>query len=237
MRTISRLWRIVIHPRRTSRAILRDESIYASLAVVLGFALVLSLMFLVSHFRGDYPPPPKDLETWIETWGEFAMLPFVKIPAENYRLAQALFFTPLILGTWILMAGTARVLSLLWGGRVSFARYLNLFGFSFFAFWILGSVLDMIYSGLLSRHVLLALRGVYGPTAKMFFANFPTLMWTIVVGLGGVYNAIVFHESEKASHESEQAAQEAERTSWLKAALVGVATFFWPIVLISLLAR
>jgi hypothetical protein len=209
---------------------LQDENIHASLAVVLGFALVLSFLFLVSHFRGDYPPPPKDLETWIETWGEFAMLPFVKIPAEDYRLAQALFFTPLILGTWILMAGTARTLSLLWDGRVSFAQYLNLFGFSFFTFWILGSVLDMVYSGLLGRHMLQALRGGNGPLVKMVFAQFPSLMWTIVLGLGGVYNAIV-------SHEGEQAAQETRWTSGLKAALVGVATFFWPMVLISLLVR
>ena len=223
MRTIGRLWRIVISPRLTSREILQDENIHASLAIVLGFALVLSLLFLVSHFRGDSPPPPQDLETWIETWGEFAMLPFVKVPAEDYRLAQALFFTPLILGTWILMAGTARVLSLLWGGKVGFAQYLNLFGFSFFTFWILGSVLDTVYSGLLGRHVLQALRGAYGPLAKMVFANFPSLIWTIVLGLGGVYNAIVSHEDE--------------RCSWLKAALVGVATFFWPMLLISLLVR
>ncbi len=223
MRTISRLWRIVIHPRRTSREILQDRNIHASLAVVLGFALVLSLLFLLSHFRGDYPPPPQDLETWIETWGEFAMLPFVKIPAENYRLAQALFFTPLIFGTWILMAGTARVLSLLWGGKVTFAQYLNLFGFSFFTFWILGSVLDTVYSSLLGRHVLQALRGSYGPLVRTVFANFPALMWTVVLGLGGVYNAIVTHESEQ--------------FSGFKAALVGVTTFFWPMVLISLLVR
>jgi hypothetical protein len=223
MRTIGRLWRIVVYPRRTSREILQDRSIHASLAIVLGFALVLSLLFLISHFRGDYPPPPQDLETWIETWGEFAMLPFVKIQAEHYRLAQAIFFTPMMLGTWLLMAGTARVLSLLWGGKVSFEQYLNLFGYSFFAFWILGSVLDTIYSGLLGRHVLQALRGEYGPLAKMVFANFPSLMWTIVLGLGGVYNAIASHE--------------AEQFSWLKAALVGAATFFWPMVLISLLVR
>lgn len=223
MQTASHLWGMILHPRKTSREILKQKSVASSLAIVLGFALVLALLFLISHLVQDYPPPPEELQTWVETWGEFAMLPFLKIPAERYRLAQAMFAIPLVLAIWILMAGSARLLSILFGGRVTFEQYLNLFGHSFFAFWILAQLLDFTYSTLWGDFVLPALRLAYGPLIQSVVAFFPAAMWTLALGCGGLYNGLVAHESEN--------------FSWIKAALIGLATFLWPMVLISTLIR
>ena len=223
MKTVSKLWRIILYPRRTSRELLEQKTPTASLVIVLGFALVLALLFLLSHLAQDYPPPPEDLQTWVETWGEFAMLPFLKIPAERYRLAQALFVVPLVLAIWILMAGSARLLSVLFGGKVTFEQYLNLFGHSFFAFWILAQLLDFTYSTLLGNFVLPALRLAYGPVIRGLVAFFPAAMWTLALGCGGLYNGL--------------AAREAEKFPWIKAAPIGLVTFLWPMVLISTLIR
>lgn len=223
MNAIRNLWMIVIHPRRTSQAIAQDRSIFPSLAVVLVFGLIYALLFLMSHLAHDYPPPAGELKVWIDTWGEFAMLPFVKIPAENYRLAQAIFIIPLVLAIWLLMAGSARVLSVVWGGKVSFEQYLNVLGYSFFAFWIVGQVLDMSYSGILWPWILPALRMEYGPGIQAFCANFPSVMWTVSLSLGGLYNGIVTYELE--------------RFSLWKVVVIGLVTLAWPIVLISILLR
>lgn len=223
METISRLLRIIQHPRKVSRELLKEETVYPSLSVVLGFGIVLSLLFLYSHLQGDYPPPPGDLETWIEAWGEFSMLPFINIPVESYRLAQAIFMTPLVIAVWMLMAGSAKILSSLFGGKVSYVQYLNLFGFSFFVFWITGSFLDMVYSGIFGGFALEALRWEYGSFIRSFAVNFPPVMWTTVLSLGGIYNGIAIHEGE--------------RFSIGKTALIALVTFAWPIVLVSLLVR
>jgi hypothetical protein len=223
VKTLNRLWRIILHPRRVTGEILLEENIHSSLSVVLGFGLVLSLLFLYSYLQGDYPPPPEDLNTWIEAWGEFSMLPFVNIPPENYRLAQAIFMTPLVIAVWMLMAGSAKILSSLFGGIVSYEQYLNLFGFSFFVFWIIGSFLDVVYSGIFGTFVLEALRWDYGGSVRSFAVNFPPVMWTTLLSLGGIYNGIAVHEGEQ--------------FSIAKTALVALATFVWPIVLVSLLIR
>ena len=227
MNTLMNLLRMIVRPRRTCREVLRQETLNASLAIVLGFGIAVSLLFLRSHFARDYPPPPDELEAWIETWGEFAMLPFVKIPTERYRLAQALFMVPLSLAIWILMAGSARVLSALFGGRTTFVQYANGFGHTFYAFWALATVLDGLYTLILGDHLLRALRLEYGPLARAFVANYPSLMWTFVLGLGAVYNGLVAYESEG----SRGAA------AVLQAAAIAVATGFWPIALIILLLR
>lgn len=223
MKTLRRLVRIISHPRETSREIVSDEKINSSLSVVLGFGIILSLMFLISHLKADYPPPTDELKVWIETWGEFPMLPFVDIPAERYRLAQAIFMTPLMIAVWILMAGSAKLLSILFDGKVSYKQYLNLFGFSFYAFWIVASILDTIYSGIFGDLALKVLTMENGSTIKSVVANFPSVMWTLLLGLGGIYNAIVTHENE--------------RFSMGKTAVIGIVTFAWPILLISLLIR
>lgn len=223
MSTLRRMLGIVLHPRSLSREIMQEKNIYSSLSVVLGFAIILSVLFVISHVKANYPPKQDELDIWIETWGEFAMLPFVKIPADNYRLAQGIFMIPMMIAIWILMAGSARILSILFDGAVSFEQYLNLFGFSFFIFWIIGSILDTIYSGILGDYVLNALKMEYGSIAKTFVTYFPQVMWVGILSLGGIYNAIVVHE--------------AEQFSFIKSALTGMATFLWPIVLISTMIR
>lgn len=217
------LMRMIIRPRRTAQMLSQEGNLRSALALVLGFGMVLSLLFLGSHLRGEYPPPPDEFQVWIETWGEFAMLPFLKIPPEQYRLAQAVVVVPLVLGVWILMAGSARMLSILFGGRGAFEQYLTLFGFSFFAFWILGSLLDMGVSVLLGDFVIAALRQEHGPLIESLVAAYPPLIWTTLLGLGGIYNGIVTHELEAFPY-------------W-KTVLISLVAFLWPIVLISCLIR
>jgi hypothetical protein len=214
---------MLVHPRRTSRELAQDTSLHSASVVVLSFGLITALLFLVSHLRHDYPPPASQLDVWIETWGEFAMLPFLKIPAETYRLTLALVMLPLSVSIWILMAGTAWLFARLAGGSLSFDQYLNIFGHSFFVFWIIGQFLDLAYSVLLSPWELPALRGEYGPGAYTCFAAFPSVQWFVMLTLGAIYNGIAAHELE--------------RYSSCKAVLVAGATFIWPIVLISALLR
>lgn len=215
---------MVVHPRRTARELLSERTIYPSLIVVLGFAVLESLLSLISYLAGDYPPSPEVLRIWIETWGEFAMLPFIKVPAESYRLAMAVFMVPLMLAIWMLMAGSGRLLSVLFGrGRVSFDGYLNLFGFSIFAFLIAAVFLDALVNGVFGGFELAALRGEYGSLLRSVFVAFPAVEYTVLFGLGGVYNAIV--------------AREGEGYSIPKSAVVGFVTFLWPMVLVSLLLR
>jgi len=213
----------VVSPRVAAQEIVEVENIHSSLCLVLGFGIVLSALFLISYLKADYPPAPEDLETWIEAWGEFSMLPFVKVPVEKYRLAQAIFIIPLVMAIWILMAGSARILSTLFRGKVSFEQYLNLYGYSFFVFWIIGSALDTVYSGILGGIVLKALRMEYGILARTIAIYFAPTMWVSVLSLGGIYNAIVTHESERYSLD--------------KSVLVGMVTFAWPIISISYLIR
>ena len=51
----------------------------------------------------------------------------VKVPTQHYRLAQAIFMTPLVVAIWIWMAGSARLLSIGFGGRVTYRQYLILY--------------------------------------------------------------------------------------------------------------
>jgi hypothetical protein len=221
--TLLNLFYVVIRPRKTCRQILKQETLASSLSIVLLFGAAVGLLFLRSHLARDYPPPPADLETWIEAWGEFAMLPVLKIPAERYRLAQAIVMVPLSLAVWILMAGSASVLSALFRGRTTFAQYANLFGHSFYAFWILATLADLFYSALMGERVLRALRLEYGALARVLAVNYPALMWTGLLGLGAIYNGIMAHESEG--------------YSWPRAAAVAITTGCWPIALISVLIR
>lgn len=223
MKTLSYLFQMIIHPRRTSQALLKEKSLIPAFWVVFGFGAIFAISFLISHFKGDYPPPAEELELWIEAWGEFTMLPFIKIPAEQYRLLQAIFIVPLTLAIWILMAGSARLLSILFGGKTSFDQYASLFGFSFFVFWILATIIDAVLSGVFGEVVLSALRLEYGTTGRNLIVYFYPIMYTILFGLGGVYNAIVTIEAEHFS-------------AW-KAALIGMVTFIYADILIACLIR
>jgi hypothetical protein len=223
MKTFSYLWNMLKAPRRTSQALVEENRVRYAAALVLSYGVVNCLGMLLSALRHDYPPPPDVLAVWIKTWGEFTMLPFLKIPPENYRAFQAVIFIPLSLTIWMLMAGTAKLLSLLFKGKRSYEQFLNLLGFSFFPFLWIAAILDTIYSGYLKPFAVPALNNEYGPLAQIFFQLFPPLEYTILYGLGAVYNAI--------------AVQTAERWAAWKSVVVGALTFAWPILLITALLR
>jgi hypothetical protein len=223
MKTISYLWNMLRAPRRPSRALLAERRVHYAAVLVLSYGLFVGLGALLSALRHEYPPPPDTLALWIKAWGEFSMLPFLNIPAENYRLFVAAIGVPLALVIWMLMAGTAKLLSLLFGGKASYEQYLNLVGFGFFPFLWIAAILDGIYSGYLKPFAVPALNLEYGPLAQLFFQLFPPLEYTLLYGLGAVYNGI--------------GAQTAEDWALWKSVVVGVLTFAWPILLISTLLR
>jgi len=223
VKTLSWLWRVWLRPRQTARELLADAALSPALGVVVGFGALMSLLLLRSHLAGAYPPPPDVLAAWVEAWGEFAMLPFVKIPPEHYRLALAIGFVPLALAAWILMAGSAALLSIGFGGRLGYPEYLRLLAFSFFPAWIAASAIDAVFSGPLAPFVLSAVRGERGPAVRQLVIAFPTVMYPVVLGLGGVYNAIV--------------AGEGEHFGVLRSAAIGAVSAAWPIALTAFLLR
>ena len=121
------------------------------------------------------------------------------------------------------MGATARLLSIIFGGKLAFEQYLSLFAYSFFTFWILAHLLDISYSIVLGDFMIPALRDEYGAVVKVLVVGFPPVMWTVLLALGGIYNAIVTHEGEG--------------FPVAKAGLIGVSTFIWPVILITFLIR
>lgn len=104
-RSLAYLPKTVARPRRTAQELLAEETIHPSLIVVLGFALLESLLFLISYLAGDYPPPAGELRTWIEAWGEFAMLPFtLRGEYGTFAKSAAAAFPPC---TWVSTAWAA----------------------------------------------------------------------------------------------------------------------------------
>jgi cytochrome c biogenesis protein CcdA len=184
MTLFSFLWKMLIAPRSTSRALVEESRVRYAAALVLSYGIFNSLGFLISALRHEYPPPPEVLQVWIRTWGEYAMLPFLKIPPEQYRMFQAIILIPLSLAIWMLMAGTARLLALLFNGKVHYEGYLNLTGFGFFTFLWIAAILDTIYSGYLRQFAVPALNMEYGTAIRAFFVWFPPLEYVILYGLG-----------------------------------------------------
>jgi hypothetical protein len=223
MQVFSYLWKMLVSPRRTCQELLHEGSIRPAAAMVLVFSMLFGILNLVSYLKKDYPPDPATLKVWVDSWGEFAMLPVVKIPPESYRLFTAIIFVPLGLAIWILMAGTARLFSLLFKGKGNFDQYLKLFGFSFFLFWLIAALCDLIYSGFLDPYVVPGLQNQYGPFARGFFLYFPQLMYPVIMGLGGVYNGIAVHVLE--------------RFSLWRTILIACCTFIIPIFFIAVLIR
>ena len=214
-----RLLKIIIAPRQTARELLAEKSLKWPLIIVLLLGFISSVGFYFSYLQHAYPPPRE----MIEAWGDFAMLPFFKIPAESYRLFLAQIMVPFLLGIWILMAGSARLISILLGGKVTYKQYLILFAYSFFSFYLVASILDAIYSGLMSGMILAALRNEYGPVLRQAFIIYPMIFWPTALVLAGIYNGIV--------------CQEGEGWHWWKSVVVAAVTFIWPIVLISFIMR
>jgi len=230
MKTIKRLWQIIIYPRRTAEELVADPTPRSAFWVVLGLGLLMTFSFGLSAWQHDYPPAPDVLQTWIEAYGEFGILPFLKIPPENYRLVVAVISLPLMLSLWALMAGWARLISILFKGKVSFDQYLNLFGFSFFVFWLLAFLLDTLFEiPPLGNYLLPSLRGAYGPIARGFYTYWFSIEWTLLVALGGVWNGIVCYFSE-----SDAIGRAASRA---QAILTGLVTMAGPILAASFLIR
>jgi hypothetical protein len=210
-------------PWRSAHALPASVRVRPAALLVLGASLFLATGMFVSYLNRDYPPAPDVLKIWLDTWGEYLMLPFLKIPPESYRLFLAAIMVPLGFALWMLMAGTAKLLSLLLGGRASYEQYLVITAFSFFPFWILAGIMDSIFSGAIDGYVLQALTGQLGPFATVFWKNVPAFFYTFLYGLGGVWIGI--------------GTAGVERFKWWKAVLIAAFSFGWPMLLMSVLIR
>ncbi len=216
-------FRIVISPFRSAKALPATARVRPAALLVFGAGLFMAAGFLISYLSRVYPPSPDVLKIYIDAWGEYYMLPFLKIAPESYRLFLAIIMVPLAFAMWMLMAGTAKLLSLLMGGHASFEQYLVITAFSFFPFWILAAIIDMIFSGVIDQYVLQALTGQFSPFARIFWINFPMFFYTILYGLGGMWIGI--------------SAAGVERFQWWKAVPVALLSFGWAMLLISALLR
>jgi hypothetical protein len=215
------LLRMLIRPVRASREIARQTSIRPAVWVVLAFTIYLAVSFALG--QKAYPPPAHELEVWIKTWGSFVMLPVVNIPPEHYRIFQAVIMLPLIGAAWLLMAGSARWLAKLFGGKAAFHVWLNQVVFAFFPFWIIAILLDTMFSGVFGGYLVPAVEMQYGPFWHDFVVYFPQFMYTIVYGIGAVYTGIAAYQTERFA-------------AW-KGAIIGWAVFIWPTLIGVLIFR
>ena len=227
MKTFNAMFRgmggMLFHPRRSARELAADARLRPVATLVIAFGLLLSLGFLVSYLKHDYPPPPEVLDVWVAHWGERVMLPFFNLPPENYRGFQAAIMLPFALALWMLMAGTARLLAVLFDGKHSYETYLRLTGFTYFTIGLIAAFLDFLYSGVFSAFVLDGLRGAYGPLVEGLLQAFMPLEYTFLYGLLGVNTVL--------------AVREIEAFPWWQAALVGLAVFAWPMALVASVLR
>ncbi len=214
---------ILLSPFRSRLALPVSTRVRPAALLVLFAGLFSTAGMFVSYINHAYPAAPDVLKIYIDTWGEYYMLPFVKIPPESYRLFLAIISVPLMYAMWMLMAGTAKLLSLLMGGGASYEQYLVITAFSFFPFWILAAVIDTIFSGVINGYVLQALTRQLGPFATIFWSSFPKFFYTILYGLGGIWIGIN--------------AAGLEPFKWWKAVPIALFSFAWPMLLMSSLMR
>ncbi|MGB8253657.1 MAG: YIP1 family protein, partial [Anaerolineaceae bacterium] len=189
------LVRMLFKPVRTSREIARQTSIRPAVWVVLGFAIYMAISFALA--QKAYPPPAHDLEVWIKAWGAFVMLPVVNIPPEHYRTFLAIIMLPLMGAAWMLMAGSAHLLSKLFGGKAPLKVWLNQAVFTFFPFWILAILMDGLFSGVFGGYQVPALEMQYGPFWHDFVLYFPQYLYTVLYGIGAVYAGIAAYQTER----------------------------------------
>jgi hypothetical protein len=215
--------RILISPYRSARALPASARLRPAVLLVLSAGFFMAAGMLVSYLNRDYPPTPDVLKIWVDTWGEFLMLPFLKIPPESYRLFLAIIIVPLAFAIWMLMAGTAKLLSLLMDGHASYEQYLVITAFGFFPFWILAAIIDSIFSNVIDGYVLQAVTGQFGSFAAAFWINFPSFFYTILYGLGGLWIGI--------------GVAGVESFKWWKAIPVALFSLCWPMLLMSVLMR
>ncbi len=223
MNTPTSAFRLLISPYRAAKALPYAVRVRPAALLVLGMGLYLGIGMLIGHLNHVYPPPPDVLKIYVDTWGEYVMLPFLKIPAESYRLFQAIIALPLVFAIWMLMAGTAKLLSLLMRGRASYEQYLVITAIDFFPFMFLAAIIDTIFSGVIDGYVLQALRGQLGLFATSFWTSFPIYFYTVLYGLGGIWIGI--------------SAAGVESFKWWKAVPIALLSFAWPMLLISTLLR
>jgi len=216
-------YRILSSPYRTASALPASVRVRPAALLVLGAGIFLAVGMFLSYLNHSYPPPADILKIWIAAWGEFTMLPFLKIAPESYRLFIAIISLPLLFAMWILMAGTAKLLSLWMRGHASYEQYLVITAICFFPFWLLAAIIDIIFSGVIDGYVLKALTGQFGPFATAFWTNFPIYFYTILYALGGVWIGI--------------ATAGVEAFKWWKAAPIALFSFAWPMLLMMALLR
>ena len=219
---VGNLGRMLVHPRRTSRTLLARESVSPSLTFVVSFAVVFAILSFISYLTKSYPGPPEVVAAYGEY--DFGYLPFLKIPADEYRLWQALFMVPLFLVIWVLMAGFAGLISILSGGKGTFKQYLTVFGFSFFSPLLIAFVTNSVFTiPALAQFDQRAAEGGYGGFIQTIMFYFHPIYWTVLPILGGLYNGI--------------AAREIEHFSIPKCVLIAFLTAIWPILLLATLLR
>jgi hypothetical protein len=216
-------FRILTSPVRSAKTLPTSVRVRPAALLVFGAGLFMAVGTLVSYLNHAYPPPADVLKIWVDAWGEFLMLPFLKIPPESYRLFTAIILVPLAFAMWMLMAGTAKLLSLLMRGHASYEQYLVITAFGFFPFWILAGIIDTFFSGVIDGYVLQALTGQLGPFATTFWINFPKFFYTILYALGGVWIGIC--------------TAGVESFKWWKAVPIAILSFGWAMLLISILLR
>ncbi len=223
MLSIRRMWLIIWRPRRTGQEISLDTDIWPAVQLVVGFALLLGLAYLVTYFTRAFPPPPGDWQVWKDTWGEGIMQPFIPIALESYRLFMAIAIIPGLIGLWLAMAVIGKLFSRLFRGNASFQQYLSLFAFSYFPFWIIAALIDFLYMGLAAPYIVPALNMEYGPLVRTVVYLMPLGLYPLLLSLGGVYTAMATYTLEHFS-------------TW-KCALVGLLNTILAIGVLSLLVR
>ncbi len=223
------LWRMMLHPLRAGGEIASWQTAWPGLWVVLALGLYLTLGCYRSYLDHAYPPPADELRVWIETWGRDSMLPlpFLPIPLDHYRLFMAVISLPVTTGSWLGMAGIARLLTRWLGKKTTFLPYLNLFAFSFFPFWFLAVVGDGLFTQLTGQYLVPGLQGVYGPAVQAFYTTYPPLLYTVLFGLGAIYNSLGAYS----------VALQKEKLRWWEAAIIGWIPFFLPLALVAMLYR
>ena len=124
---------------------------------------------------------------------------------------------------WLLMGGSARLLSGLLGGKAPLRIWLNQVMFAFFPFWILAILLDGLFSGVFGDYLVPALEMQYGQFWHDVVLYFPQFMYTILYATGWVYTGIAAHQTD--------------RLAVWKAVSIGWAVFVWPMAISALLFR
>ncbi len=186
------LWRMILRPLRAGHEIASWQTAWPGLLIVLALGLYMTLGCYRSYLNHDYPPPAEELRVWIETWGRDSMLPlpFLPIPLDQYRLFMALISLPVTIGSWLGMAGIARLLTRWFRKKTTFRQYLNVFAFSFFPFWFLAVIGDGLFTLLTGQYLIPGLQGAHGSAVQAFYKNYPPMLYTVLFGLGAIYNSL-----------------------------------------------